>query len=164
MNLDDKKQFLNAVNGTMSQLETQFGDLTPILDVIAAIIDAEIDANFAARGRWDGDKSNIGLFSGGTQKWANLAPATIKRYKKFGYELRPTLERTGNLRRGIEIRPEGRASIIVTVAAENEDSENYGAMHQFGNAEKRIPARPFVTLTPDALQDILAVIQQFLFD
>jgi len=164
MKLSDKKQLIASVNNTMTQLEKQFGNLTPILDVIAAIIDAEIDANFAARGRWSGNKEDVGLFSGGTHTWADLAPKTKKRYKKLGYELRPTLERTGNLRRGIEVRPEGHAAILITVAAENEDGDHYGVMHQFGNSEKRIPARPFITLTPDALQEILVVIQQYLFD
>jgi phage gpG-like protein len=69
--------------------------------------------------------------------WPPLAPATLRR-KPAGLRI---LERTGRLRRSIHTRVEGERLIASTDLP-------YAAAHQFGAPRRRLPARPFLVLTP----------------
>lgn len=149
-----QQNILQSVNSIAAQLKAKYSDLTPILEQISAIIQSAIDDNFDQRGRWDGVGTS--LLSGGNMRWTPLAQSTKKRYAKLGYELQPTLRRTGILQSSIETRPYGKGSIIISSNLE------YAAAHQFGIKRKSLPARPFITLTEKDVQDIINKLLSFL--
>ena len=99
-------QIISEVNSVFRTLKSKYDDLTPALEMVSALIDRAISANFDERGRWDGNESDITIFSGGTQKWKGTALTKKK-------ELKPVIQ---------------------------------------------IPARPFITLTEDDLEEILETI------
>jgi phage gpG-like protein len=190
------EDIIGKIQSTFRQLQKSFDDLTPVLEVVAALIDRAISANFDERGRWDGDESNIGIFSGGTQHWKALALSTKESYKRFGYELEPTLNRSKGLLSTIEVRPQGKSSIVISA------NSPYAAIHQFGGTLKptipitskmrkffwakyydsgqenwkalaltqkkelkpeiRIPARPYITLTEEDLEEIISFLKRYL--
>jgi phage gpG-like protein len=182
-----KDKLVNKINNVLKELAERTDDLTPVLYSISAIIEIAIDRNFDEGGRWDG--SGTGILSGGSQKWKPLSFDTKIGYKKFGYDLNPTLHRsTAGLRTSVSVEPRGSSSIGIT------SNLPYSAIHQFGGTINKqvtvkehtrkitqafgkpinpknirvgsfsrkmnivIPARPFVTLTEEDLQDILDLV------
>ena len=127
-------------------------DLTPFLTILAALIRNYIDLNFAQHGRWDGIGTD--LFSGGNQRWKPLASSTQKQYQRKGYLLEPTLYRTGQLYRSIEVNVEN-GKIVITVGSQIGEYLQYGT--------KRMPARPFITLTPQDVKEIVEDLERFIF-
>lgn len=113
-------QIDNAIN----KIVQDNTDIRPILAKIAALINKSILKNFAEGGRWDGKGTD--LFSGGSYKWKPLARSTIKNYRKKGYDLVPTLNRRGDLRRTISVVTAGRNSILISANSE------YAAIHNYG--------------------------------
>ena len=111
---------------TFHQFQKQFDDLTPVLEVVSALIERAISENFDARGRWDGNENDITIFSGGSQKWKALASSTKKKYQRLGWELEPTLNRSKGLMSTIEVRPQGKSSIVISA------NSPYAAIHQYG--------------------------------
>jgi len=111
---------------TFHQFQKQFDDLTPVLEVVSALIERAISENFDARGRWDGNENDITIFSGGSQKWKALASSTKEKYQRLGWELEPTLNRSKGLMSTIEVRPQGKSSIVISA------NSPYAAIHQFG--------------------------------
>ena len=79
--------------------------------------------------------------------WPPLAPATL-RQKPAGMKI---LQGTGRLRRSIATRVEGGALVASTDVP-------YAAAHQFGVPRRRLPARPFLTLTPDDAEAVASSI------
>ncbi len=188
-----KQEIIDNLNHTFREIRKQYDDLSPVLEMVSALIDRAITANFDSRGRWDGDESNIGLFSGGSQKWKALAGSTKSDYEKYGYELQPTLNRTKGLMSSIEVRPQGKSSVIISANAP------YAAIHNYGGIVKpsititprmrnffwykfyetglvswkamaltkkkklkpviEIPARPFITLTEEDLEEIISILK-----
>jgi phage gpG-like protein len=125
------------LNEIFSKIESRLEDLSPVLELVSAIVQHAIDENFAAGGRWDG--SGTGIFSGGTQKWEALAQSTIRAYKKKGYELKPTLHRsTRGMESTIETRPNNKHSIITT------SNSPYAAVHQFGATIMHPGGTPYI--------------------
>ncbi len=189
------EQIISQLNSVFRTLRSQYDDLTPVLEMVSALIDRAITANFDERGRWDGNESDITIFSGGSQKWKALASSTKEKYQRLGWELEPTLNRTKGLMSTIEVRPQGKSSIIISV------NSPYAAIHQFGGTLKptipislkmrkffwakfyvtgienwralaltkkkelkpviQIPARPYITLTEEDLEEIINVISNF---
>lgn len=111
---------------TFHQYQKQFDDLTPVLEVVSALIERAISENFDARGRWDGNENDISIYSGGSQKWKALASSTKEKYQRLGWELEPTLNRSKGLISTIEVRPQDTSSIVITA------NSPYAAIHQFG--------------------------------
>jgi phage gpG-like protein len=120
------KYIINSLSQKFIELQKQFDDLTPVLEVISALIERAISENFDARGRWDGNESDITIFSGGSQKWKALASSTKEKYQKLGWELEPTLNRSKGLMSTIEVRPQGKSSIVISA------NSPYAAIHQYG--------------------------------
>lgn len=150
-----KEQIANKISETLNKIESDYkAELAPTLEVIAALVHRAIEENFARRGRWDGSGTDI--FSGGNQRWRPLAPTTIEKYMKLGYELNPTLDRGGLLRRSIATYAD-KKNIAVVISVANVP---YAAVHQFGYG--RIPARPYITLTEQDLEIILDLLMGIL--
>lgn len=117
------KDILKAINQRLGRLKPPIAD--DIMTGIADIIEISIAKNFDVGGRWDGKTNNIGLFSGGTQKWAPLADSTKARYKTLGYSQEATLNRNKNLRASIEVFARNGKVFISANAP-------YAAIHQWG--------------------------------
>ena len=111
---------------TFHQFQKKFDDLTPVLEVVSALIERAISENFDARGRWDGNENDITIFSGGSQKWKALATSTKEKYQRLGWELEPTLNRSKGLMSTIEVRPQGKSSIVISA------NSPYATIHQYG--------------------------------
>ena len=156
------------------------------------MIDRAISANFDERGRWDGNESDITIFSGGSQKWKALASSTKEKYQRLGWELEPTLNQTKGLMSTIEVRPQGKSSIIISANSPYATIHLYGGtinptipitskMRNFFWAKYyesgqetwkalaltkkkelkpviQIPARPYITLTEEDLEEIIFLI------
>jgi phage gpG-like protein len=155
MNQKKKKmnQIKESIDKVVNDLASIYTDLSPILIEVAAVIDAAISDNFAEQGRYDGTGTDI--FSGGNKKWDALAESTKKQYRKKGYTLEPTLWRGGSNRLNVAVNIVGN-----TIAVGS--NLKYAAVHQFGYDKKNIPARPFVTLTEQDLEDILMKFTKYL--
>ena len=123
-------QIISEVNSVFRTLKSQYDDLTPVLEMVSALIDRAISENFDERGRWDGNVSDITIFSGGSQKWKALASSTKEKYQRLGWELEPTLNRTKGLMSSIEVRPQGKSSVVISA------NSPYAAIHQFGGTLK----------------------------
>lgn len=185
-------QIITQLNSVFRTLKNQYDDLTPVLEMVSALIDRAISVNFDERGRWDGNESDITIFSGGSQKWKALATSTKEKYQRLGWELEPTLNRTKGLMSSIEVRPQGKSSIVISA------NSPYAAIHKFGGTLKptipislkmrkffwakfyetgieswkglaltkkkelkpviQIPARPFITLTEEDMEEILGLL------
>ena len=188
------EQIITQLNGVFRTLKSKYDDLTPVLEMVSALIDRAISANFDERGRWDGKESDITIFSGGSQKWKALASSTKEKYQRLGWELEPTLNRTKGLMSTIEVRPQGKSSVVISA------NSPYVAIHQYGGTLKptipitsrmrkffwakfyetgfeswkglaltkkkelkpviQIPARPYITLTEDDLEEIIFLFQK----
>jgi len=185
-------EIMDSLLNIFRQLLKQYDDLTPVLEMVSALIDRAISANFDERGRWDGNESDITIFSGGSQKWKALATSTKEKYKRLGWELEPTLNRSKGLMSTIEVRPQGKSSVVISA------NSPYAAIHQYGGTLKptipislkmrkffwakyyetgqenwkglaltkkkelkpvlQIPARPFITLTEEDLEEIILIL------
>ncbi len=144
---------LQAVNAAFAKLQQQTLNLRPILPAIAELIESDIKDNFDAGGRWSGSGATT-LLSGGTEKWKPLAPSTLRQKAKRGY--RKILVSTGELRNSIEARPEGNSIVISS-------NKEYAAIHNFGgkagkNRSVTIPARPFLVIQKETLEEVLELI------
>lgn len=175
----------NKINQIINQYKDNFRNLLPILTYIANYVNIIIDSNFAEQGRWDGKGTD--LFSGGSHKWKPLAESTKKSYKKKGYILAPTLLRRHGLRQSIQVSPKGKTGISISA------NQEYAAIHQFGGQinippkqstrkikrkdgsylERKvatkggtinIPARPYLTLTPKDLEEIINILSKHLME
>ena len=105
--------------------------LAPALPVVAAAI----ERNFDEGGR--------------PLPWAPLTPRyAAYKARRFGAGLR-ILERSGALRRSISTRLEGGALVASTDVP-------YAAFHQYGT--RRLPARPFLTLTETDKEEVVQAV------
>lgn len=165
--------------------------INTILEPVSDLIYNAILSNFSSNGRWDGQGTD--LFSGGSYQWRPLSSSTLKNYKRKGYDLRPTLNRSSGLIDSIDVRPQGK-SIIISANKEYAAIHNYGGTIEIQGGESeakwkatkskngytfkfakkkakgkniisrkfqrkarqiRIPARPFLTLTPQDVEEII---------
>lgn len=162
-------------------------NLSNVIKLIAGLIESAIDKNFDVGGRWDGKGTDF--FSGGSQKWKERSKNTLSTYKKSKRGIRPTLIRTGTLKRQIEVIGIGNK---IKISA----NSPYAKIHQYGGdinhpggtaylgsyfiSNKKassliskgreikrtkphkiyIPPRPYLTITPDDLKEIKELIKK----
>lgn len=124
MNIENEKIY-NEIEKHIKKLAQEYNNLSPIMPQIVAIINNDIQRNLDAGGRWNGDTTNIDIFSSGTVKWQDLAKSTKKNYERLGYELSPTLYRTGRLLQQTEVTSKGNKIYIVS-------NMPYARIHQQG--------------------------------
>lgn len=138
-------QIINSINIAVKQINTA---IAPLLQKISALVAMKIKENFFEGGRTDGSTSGITVFSGGNTRWKDVSPKTLAAYQraKNKYSRVGTLQRSGRLMQSIEVSPFGNAGVQITAGTP------YAAAHQFGT--EHLPARPFITLTPEDLEQI----------
>lgn len=116
-----------GLDNLLKKIKEKGKSLGPALKIIAGLAEESIMQNIASHGRWDGNESNITIFSGGSSKWKALAPGTVKGYKAKGWSpLVPTLNRNKNLVSRIEVNPSNQRTIAIM------SNSPYAAIHQFG--------------------------------
>jgi len=113
---------LEPAAGLLATLAARLAQPAALLQPAVPGVAAAIERNFDEEGR--------------PLPWPPLTPATLRR-KPAGLRI---LERTGRLRRSIQTRLEGDRLVASTDLP-------YAAAHQFG-VRDRLPARPFLILTP----------------
>lgn len=121
----DTNKLLNEIGTIIKKIDKELSDLSGIMPIIVGIINNAIDRNMDANGQYDSQSENINIFSGGSTHWAELSNSTLQNYERKGYELKPTLYRTGQLRRQTEVRSKGNSITISSNAP-------YAAIHQYG--------------------------------
>lgn len=121
----------------LEALSERLGDLRGRLERIAPLAARAIKRNFDEEGR--------------PLPWPPLTPATLRR-KPPGLKI---LERTGHLRRSIRTQVEGRAVVLSTDVP-------YAAAHQLGVPRRRLPARPFLVLTPADQEELAQALAESL--
>ena len=103
------------------------------------------EENFSQQGRPD--------------KWQELAESTIKKRKKAGHWPGQILQVEGRLATSITTQYDNESAIIGS-------NLDYAAIHQLGgqagkNKSVSIPARPYLKLTNDDLEDILEQTERY---
>ncbi|MBX3045120.1 MAG: phage virion morphogenesis protein [Candidatus Kapabacteria bacterium] len=182
-----KDELVNKINNVLKKIAERTDDLTPVLYLISAKIEIAIDRNFDEGGRWDGSGTSI-LSGGsqkwkplsfatkiGYKKFGYALSPTLHRS-------------TAGLRTTISAQPRGSSSIGITANSPYAAIHQFGGTinkqvnvkeharkitQAFGKSinpknirvasfsrkmNTVIPARPYITLTEEDLQDILDLI------
>ena len=120
---------LDPARGLLATLAARLAQPGVLLQPAVSIVAGAIERNFDEEGR--------------PLPWPPLVPATLRR-KPAGLKI---LERTGRLRRSIQMHLEADRLVAFTDLP-------YAAAHQFGSPRRRLPARPFLVLTPDDTEQV----------
>jgi len=149
---DLNKTLNNYMNNLKKLMNNYKGNLPAHISLlINRLIIEDIHKNFNFYGRYNG--SGTGIFDGGSHKWKELSPLTIRTYKYEGWKgkwLRPTLFRSGELYRSINVNY--RNNLTFEISA----NRPYARIHQLGG--RRIPARPYIVIqksTKEKIEDII---------
>jgi phage virion morphogenesis protein len=155
-----ENELIQQVNKILLQMQKKYQNIKPVMTVVAAMVAKMIGRNFVAQGRWNGNPSNISILSGGSQHWKELSGGYASRVLKKYNTAQPTLYRTGNLKRSIEVNPSPTGVVVTANTA-------YARIHQLGGrirtryATIDMPPRPYLTITPQELKEIVEYITQY---
>ncbi len=138
VHIDDR-----AVVKLLKQLEATGKDMTPVMRKISGIMADAVEENFEKEGRPD--------------HWQPLALSTIKQREKQGHWPGQILRRTGSLASSPTAEYDANNASVGT-------NKVQAAIQQFGglagrNQSARIPARPFLALDNDDLNEIIEAIE-----
>lgn len=98
--------------------------------------------------------------------WAALSPTTQKRRRKLGYgPSAPILIRTSDLLQSIQTLDMQDASMSVGTLHESAALLHFGGQTSSHSAvpDRDVPARPFVSLSEEAIADTLEMIEAYFF-
>ena len=133
------------VNQRLLELAQRGENLRPLMKNIAGILAYSTEENFANEGRPD--------------KWLDLSERTKKQRKKTGHWPGQILQVSGQLASSINTYYDDESAIIGS-------NLDYAAIHQLGgqtgkNKSVSIPARPYLLLTDENLEEILKATEGF---
>ena len=133
---------LKKLDQSLKSLSDAGGDLTTPFAAISLFLENVVRESFAK------ETSPTGV------RWEQLKPTTLDKRKKDGFDGK-ILQRTTNLLNSI-LPDSGKdfAAVGTNVI--------YAASHQFGRKNKNIPARPFLGLNENAVEEISTIIRQHL--
>ncbi len=139
--LDNKE-----VEQKLQELAKKSSSLKPLMKNIAGIFASAAEDNFAEEGRPD--------------KWIDLSEATKKQRKRIGKFPGQILQVTGQLASSVNTYYDEDSAIIGSNLA-------YAAIHQLGgqagkNEKVTIPARPYLKLTTNNINELLKILQKHL--
>lgn len=140
-----------AVSLLVGSLNRKLSDMTPFFEGVGQILVDSIHRNFEEGGRY----SEVGDWRGGGEKWEPNAPATLK--KKKGPKV---LFEQGHLFDSVNYAADSYGVAVGSNLA-------YAAIHSFGGKAGRgllvnIPARPYLVVQDEDLEDIDALGAEFL--
>ena len=138
----DNKEVLTR----LQELASRGENLRPLMKNIAGIMATATEDNFKDEGRPD--------------KWVDLSESTKKQRQKIGKYPGQILQVSGQLASSVSTAYDNNSAVIGSNLA-------YAAIHQLGgqagkNKKTSIPARPYLSLTDDDFEEILAEIENFL--
>lgn len=149
---DLNKTLNNYMNNLKKLMNNYKGNLPAHISLlINRLIIEDIHKNFNFYGRYNG--TGTGIFDGGSHKWKELSPLTIRSYNRIykgKFNKHPTLFRSGELYRSINVNY--RNNLTFEISA----NRPYARIHQLGG--KTIPARPYIVIqksTKEKIEDIL---------
>ena len=134
----DNKEVLTR----LQELASRGENLRPLMKNIAGIMATATEDNFKDEGRPD--------------KWIDLSETTKKQRQKIGQ----ILQVSGQLASSVSTAYDDNSAAIGSNLA-------YAAIHQLGgqagkNKKTTIPARPYLKLTDDNFEEIIAEVEDFL--
>ena len=141
----------------LAALDARIRNMRPVFEVIGETLKASVIRNFELGGRY----SEPGNWRGGTNKWQALSPRTIARITKAGdMGHRKILVGEGHLMNSINWKANDEGVEVGTNLI-------YAAIHNFGGMAGRghkanIPARPFLVVQDEDMEEIKHVINDFL--
>jgi phage virion morphogenesis protein len=140
--LDIQLQISNSaeVKAAFEALQAKLADLTPVFQDIGESMLNRTRERFRSQTAPDGSP------------WAALSPDYAKRKKKNKDKI---LTLSGNLRGLLNYQAGPRSVRIGTPL-------KYGAAHQFGRPEIKLPARPFLGLSTSDEQELLEILNDHL--
>ena len=129
----------------LKRLSEKTQNLRPVMKIIAGIMMDSVEENFEQQGR---------------PKWPGLSLATRKQRTKKGYWPGKILQMRGELTASVTSDYGNDHAIVGT-------NKKYAAIHQFGGKAGRgkkvnIPARPYLKLGGNALEEIITAINKYL--
>jgi len=135
-----------TVNEELLELAKRGENLRPLMKNIAGIFASSTEENFKEEGRPD--------------KWTELAEITKEKRQKKHKWPGQILQVEGQLASSVNTQYDDESAVIGS-------NQPYAAIHQLGgkagkNKKVKIPARPYLRLTDDDLDEILESINQFL--
>ena len=133
------------VTQKLLELARRGENLRPLMKNIAGIFAYSTEENFANEGRPD--------------KWLDLSEKTKKQRKKSGHWPGQILQVSGQLASSINTYYDDESAVIGS-------NLDYAAIHQLGgqagkNKSVSIPARPYLLLTDENLEEILEATEGF---
>ena len=149
---------IKKVQRLLKKTYQKTSDLREPFRQIAEIIHESIQYNFDVGGRY----SRPGSWRGGSEKWKPLALSTILERERLGYGgEKPILVRTRDLRYSITDKITKDSLVIGT-------NLEYAKVHQLGNPVPSprhpfpLPARPFLVVQEEDLEDIAEILENYL--
>ncbi len=131
---------ITNITRKLNQLDALLGDLSPVMQEIAAILENDVNEAF------DNERDPTTH-----AKWVDLDAKTIKQRTRAGKWPGKMLQRTGEL---VSTLTSDYGAKFARVGV----NKDYATTMQFGRADKHIPARPYLPfdgLHPDTAQQIL---------
>ena len=134
------------VERRLQEIAKKSSNLRPLMKNIAGIFASTAEDNFAEEGRPD--------------KWVDLSEVTKKQRKKIGKYPGQILQVTGQLASSVNTYYDDDSAVIGSNLA-------YAAIHQLGgqagkNKKVTIPARPYLKLTDDDLEEIMESVEKYI--
>ena len=141
INIDNKE-----VLTRLQELASRGENLRPLMKNIAGIMATATEDNFKDEGR--------------PEKWVELSETTKKQRQKIGKYPGQILQVSGQLASSVSTANDDNSAVIGSNLA-------YAAIHQLGgqagkNKKTTIPARPYLKLTEDNFEEIIAEVEDFL--
>lgn len=137
MRIDVESQ-LGEMSDKLGALALGLGDLSPVMQAIAAVVESSTRERFLTKEDPDG------------VQWQNLAPETIRKKKDRG----GILVDWNPLMKSIEAQATAVSATVGT-------SQPYGKYHQMGWG---VPQREFLGLSEDDVTDIQELLNEFMED
>ena len=138
----DNKEVLTR----LQELASRGENLRPLMKNIAGIMATATEDNFKDEGR--------------PEKWVDLSETTKKQRQKIGKYPGQILQVSGQLASSVSTAYDGNSAVIGSNLA-------YAAIHQLGgqagkNKKTTISARPYLKLTDDNFEEIIAEVEEYL--
>lgn len=143
-----KKEELEKALGQMAKSGS---DLREPLSLIGEIVASSVDKNFQVEGRHSGDPDSI---FGGRESWAPWSKSWEKKRIEMGKNGK-ILTLNGGLASSIAYEVAGDSVSIST-------AKDYASRLHFGDVKDRLPARPFLVIQEEDLEEINEVLASFL--
>jgi len=135
----------SQVRAKLQELRAKTGDLKPALKNIGEYLRLRTEENFQNEQEPDGTA------------WTVLKPKTLKRKARKKSSINKILQDTGDLRSSIAYQVDD-VSVSIGTNIRVKNGFSLGAIHQFGAPKRNIPARPFLGLSSDDVDEVINII------